>query len=177
MNSFRHRHISVLGLPALVLLITAAGCSSADGSASAAVPSPGATAAKLCQNLDKALPAKVDGERRADPSPASPLTAGWGDDPAIILRCGVVRPPKMIDPKVAEGRDPDAVAGGVEGVKWLMEKRDGGGYRFTSASRRAYVEVTVPEGVDSSGALIDLAPAIKKAIPSGIADLTVADPT
>ncbi|MGW6906393.1 DUF3515 domain-containing protein [Streptomyces sp. NPDC054940] len=174
MNSFRHRRISALGLPALVLLISAAGCSSADDSASAAVPSPGTTAEKLCQNLDKVLPAKVDGERREDPSPASALTAGWGDS-AIILRCGVARPPKMVEPKVAEGRDPDAVAGGVEGVKWLMEKQDGGGYRFTSASRRAYVEVSVEEGRDSSGALIDLAPAIKKAIPEGIADLTVSN--
>ncbi|WP_031485175.1 DUF3515 domain-containing protein [Streptomyces bicolor] len=169
MNVFRHRHTSVLGLPALVLLITAAGCSSADDSASAAVPSPGATATRLCQNLDKVLPAKVDGESREDPSPASALTAGWGD-PAIILRCGVVRPPKMSDPKVAEGRDADAVAGGVDGVRWLMEEQGDGGYRFTTALRRAYVEVTVPEGRDTSGVLIDLASAIKKAIPGGIAD-------
>ncbi|WP_406196755.1 DUF3515 domain-containing protein [Streptomyces sp. NBC_01017] len=169
MNSFRHRRISVLGLPALVLLITAAGCSSADGSASAAVPSPGAKARQLCRNLDKVLPAKVDGESREDPSPASALTAGWGDS-AIILRCGVPQPPKMVDPKVAEGRDPDAVAGGVEDVRWLMEKQDDGGYRFTTASRLAYVEVAVPEGRDSSSVLIDLAPAIKKAIPEGIAN-------
>ncbi|MFI7412404.1 DUF3515 domain-containing protein [Streptomyces sp. NPDC049627] len=169
MNVFRHRHTSVLGLPALVLLITASGCSSADDSASAAVPGPGAKAGQLCRNLDKVLPAEVDGESREDPSPASALTAGWGN-PAIILRCGVPRPPKMLDPKVAEGRDPDAVPGGVEGVKWLMEKQDGGDYRFTTASRLAYVEVTVPEGRDSSGVLIDLAPAIKKAIPEGIAD-------
>lgn len=169
MNSFRHRHISVLGLPALVLLITAAGCSSADGSAAAAVPSPDAKATKLCQDLDKVLPAKVDGESRADPSPASALTAGWGDS-AIILRCGVARPPKMLDPKVAEGRDPDAVPGGVEGVRWLMEKQGDGGYRFTSALRRAYVEVTVEEGRDSSSVLVDLASAVKKAIPTGIAN-------
>ncbi|MFE9019353.1 DUF3515 domain-containing protein [Streptomyces sp. NPDC007808] len=169
MNSFRHRRTSTLGLPALVLLITAAGCSSADGSATAAVPSPGAKTAKLCRNLDKVLPAEVDGESREDPSPESALTAGWGDA-AIILRCGVVRPPKMLDPKVAEGRDPDAVPGGVNGVRWLMEKRDDGGYRFTSALRRAYVEVTVEEGRDSSSVLIDLAPAVKKAIPKGIAD-------
>jgi hypothetical protein len=155
----------------LILLITTAGCSSADDSASATVPSPGAKARKLCQTLDKVLPAEVDRESREDPSPASALTAGWGDS-AIILRCGVPRPPKMLDPKVAEGRDPDAVPGGVEGVRWLMEKRDGGGYRFTTASRRAYVEVTVEPGRDSSGVLIDLAPAIKKAIPVGIADLT-----
>ncbi|MFJ7074523.1 DUF3515 domain-containing protein [Streptomyces sp. NPDC098781] len=169
MNSFRHRHISVIGLPVLVLLIAATGCSSADGSASAAVPSPGATTAALCRNLDEALPAKVDGADRRDPSPASSLTAGWGD-PAIILRCGVVRPTKMSDPKVAEGRDEDAVAGGVNGVRWLMEEQGDGGYRFTTALRRAYVEVSVPKGRDSSSVLIDLASAVKKAIPAGIAD-------
>ncbi|WP_328479530.1 DUF3515 domain-containing protein [Streptomyces sp. NBC_00377] len=169
MNLSRHRNRTVFGLPALVLLITMAGCSSADDSASTVVPSPDAKAAKLCRNLDQVLPSKVDGESRHDPGPASALTAGWGG-PAIILRCGVTQPPKMIDPKVPVGADPDAVAGGVDGVQWLMEKRDGGGNRFTTANRLVYVEVTVPEGADNSGALIDLAPAIKKAIPVGIAD-------
>jgi hypothetical protein len=168
-NSFSHRHRSIVRLPAVALLITVAGCSSADDSASAAVPSPDPAIAKLCRNLDKVLPAKVDGESRDDPEPASALTAGWGS-PAIILRCGVVQPPKMIDPKVAEGADPDAVAGGVNGVDWLMEEQDDGGYRFTTANREAYVEVGVPKGPDSSGVLIDLAPAIKKAIPKGIAN-------
>jgi hypothetical protein len=168
-NFFRLRHRVLVGPPALVLLITIAGCSSADDSASAAVPSPDAKTAQLCRNLDKVLPSKVDGESRHDPEPASALTAGWGG-PEIILRCGVPQPPKMIDPKVAQGADPDAVAGGVNGVDWLMEKQDDGGYRFTTANRSAYVEVTVPKGTDSSGVLIDLAPGIKKAIPEGIAD-------
>ncbi|GGW46377.1 hypothetical protein GCM10010350_32970 [Streptomyces galilaeus] len=136
---------------------------------SAAVPSPSATVTELCRNLDRALPSAVDDQHRRDPSPASALTAGWGN-PAIILRCGVERPPKMTDPKVATGADPDAVAGGVNGVNWLMEKGDDGAYRFTTASRLVYVEVTVPEGRDTSGALIDLASAVKKAIPEGIAD-------
>ncbi|WAZ24338.1 DUF3515 domain-containing protein [Streptomyces cinnabarinus] len=166
MNSLRHR---LIGLPALVLSITVAGCSSADDGGSATVPSPGTKVAGLCQNLDKALPAKVAGESRRDPEPASTLTAGWGS-PEIILRCGVIRPPKMVDPKVAEGGDADAVAGGVNGVDWLMEQQEGGAYRFTCANRSAYVEVTVPEGVDSSAVLIDLASAVKKAIPVGIAD-------
>jgi len=165
-NLFRHRPF---GLPALVLLITVAGCSSADDNASAAVPSPGAKATTLCRNLDKVLPSKVDGESRHDPEPASALTAGWGGA-EIILRCGVAQPPKMIDPEVAQGADADAVAGGVDGVDWLMEKRDGWGYRFTTARRSVYVEVSVSADADTSGALIDLAPAIKKAIPEGIAD-------
>ncbi|MEV2216545.1 DUF3515 domain-containing protein [Streptomyces sp. NPDC050997] len=168
MNFFPHRCRVLIGPPAIAVLITVAGCSSADDTASAAVPRPSAKATKLCRDLDKVLPSTVDGESRHDPDPASALTAGWGG-PAIILRCGVLQPPKMIDPKVAEGSDPDAVAGGVDGVDWLMEKRDGGGNRFTTANRRVYVEVTVPKGPDSSGVLIDLASAVKKAIPEGIA--------
>jgi hypothetical protein len=165
-NFFRHRPF---GLLALVLLITAAGCSSADDSGPTAVPSPDAKVAKLCRNLDGALPRKVDGLSRRDPEPASALTAGWGS-PEIILRCGVAQPPKMIDPKVATGADPDAVGGGVNGVDWLMEKRDDGSSRFTTANRSAYVEVSVPKGRDGSGVLVDLASAIKKAIPKGIAN-------
>jgi hypothetical protein len=165
-SSSRHR---LYGLPALAALIVATGCSSSDDSATAAVPSPGAAAAKLCRDLDGALPRKLDGLGRKDPRPASALTAGWGS-PVIILRCGVPRPPKMIDPKVAEGKDRDAVAGAVNGVDWLMEKQGGGAYRFTTANRKAYVEVEVPEGRDSSTVLVGLAPAVKKAIPEGIAD-------
>ncbi|MFD8524532.1 DUF3515 domain-containing protein [Streptomyces capillispiralis] len=165
MNSFRHRHTVA---SALAVLITAVGCSSADDSASAAVPSPDAKVTDLCQNLDKVLPTTVDGESRDDPEPASELTAGWGGV-AIILRCGVERPPKMADPKVANGHDADAVPGGVNGVDWLMEKQDDGVQRFTTANREAYVEVRVTDGRDSTGVLIDLAPAVKKAIPEGIA--------
>ncbi|UIX30507.1 DUF3515 domain-containing protein [Streptomyces sp. GQFP] len=163
---FRHRP---LALPVLALLIVVTGCSSADDSTSVTVPEPDGKAMKLCRNLDEALPAKVDGLDRDDPEPRSALTAGWGS-PAIILRCGVVRPPKMTDPKVATGADPDAVGGEVNGVGWLMEKRDDRSSRFTTSSRLAYVEVTVPSGRDTSGALVDLAAAIKKTVPVGIAD-------
>lgn len=166
-SSFRHRHAALSALAATVL-VTTAGCSSADDSASAAVPSPDAKTTELCRNLDEALPATVDGEDRDDPEPASELTAGWGGV-AIILRCGVGQPPKMTDPKVANGNDPDAMAGGVNGVDWLMEQQDDETYRFTTANREAYVEVRVTGGRDSTGVLIDLAPAVKKAIPEGIA--------
>ncbi|MFF0788702.1 DUF3515 domain-containing protein [Streptomyces spiralis] len=160
MSSFRHR---LLGLPALAVLITAAGCSSADDAATAAVPSPDTPVTELCRNLDKALPRKVDGLSREDPRPASALTAGWGS-PAIILRCGVPRPPRMIDPE-ADGAE-------VNGVGWLLEKQDDGSFRFTTTLRRAYVEVTIPHSRTGNGVapLVDLAPAVKKAIPEGIAD-------
>ncbi|MGW3663211.1 DUF3515 domain-containing protein [Streptomyces sp. NPDC005141] len=169
MNFFRHRHTALLGLPALATLIAIAGCSSADDSASVAVPSPDTKVTELCQNLDKALPRTLDGHGREDPEPRSALTAGWGS-PAIILRCGVERPPKMVDPKVANGDDPKAVGGGVNGVDWLMEKQDDGTTRLTTASRLAYVQITVPRSADVSGVLVDLAASVKKAIPKGIAD-------
>ncbi|KAA0922358.1 DUF3515 domain-containing protein [Streptomyces apricus] len=200
MDLFRHRRASSVGLPALVLLIAATGCSSADDNAPTPVPSPGQKAAKLCRNLDESLPRKVDGLDREDPEPRSALTAGWGS-PAIILRCGVSRPAKMVDPRVADGSDPDAIGGGVNGVRcgvsrpakmvdprvadgsdpdaigggvngggWLMEERDDGSTRFTSAQRAVYVEVTVPSGRDTASVLVDLAGAIKKSIPLGIAD-------
>ena len=153
----------LIGLPVLALLITAAGCSSADDAARAEVPSPEAKVAELCRKLDKTLPAKVDGQDRRDPTPASALTAGWGN-PAIILRCGVARPAEMSD----------AEADGVEvnGVGWLLQKQNDGSFRFTTTLRKGYVEVTIPAGRTGDGMapLVDLAPAIKKAIPEGVAD-------
>jgi hypothetical protein len=159
-HPFSHR---LIGVPVLAVLFTAAGCSSADGSARAAVPRPGAAVTKLCQNLDKVLPRTVDGLDRRDPKPASRLTAGWGT-PAIILRCGVARPAEMSDPN-ADGVD-------INGVGWLLEKGSDGSFRFTTTLRTAYVEVSIPAQRSGSGMapMVDLAPAVKSAIPAGIAD-------
>ncbi|MFG2604974.1 DUF3515 domain-containing protein [Streptomyces sp. NPDC048514] len=171
MNIFRHRP---LGLLAPALLVAVAGCATADDSATVAVPSPDAKTAKVCRELHRALPRKLDGRDRNDPRPRSAYTAGWGN-PAIILRCGVVRPPKMVDPGVAQGDDPDAVAGGVNGVDWLMEKQSDGTWRFTTASRVAYVQVSLVKGMspqdEGASVLTDLAAAVKKAIPRGIASM------
>ncbi|MFG2358001.1 DUF3515 domain-containing protein [Streptomyces sp. NPDC048521] len=171
MNIFRHRPF---GLLAPALLVAVAGCSASDDSATVAVPSPDAKTAKVCRDLHRVLPGKLDGRSRNDPEPRSAYTAGWGN-PAIILRCGVVRPPKMIDPKVAEGGDPDALAGGVNGVDWLMEKQGDGTWRFTTANRVAYVQVSLPEGMsaqeEGTAVLTDLAAAVRKAIPKGIASM------
>ncbi|MFJ9817855.1 DUF3515 domain-containing protein [Streptomyces sp. NPDC101151] len=170
MNIFRHRP---LGLLAPVLLIAVAGCSTADDSGTVAVPRPDAKTATVCRDLHRVLPEKLDGRGRDDPEPRSAYTAGWGS-PAIILRCGVARPPKMVDPEVAEGRDADAIAGGVDGVDWLMEKESDGTWRFTTASRVAYVQVSLPEGMsgqDGTPVLTELAGVVKKAIPKGIASM------
>ncbi|MFD7711021.1 DUF3515 domain-containing protein [Streptomyces sp. NPDC059785] len=164
MNVFRYRHTTLFGLPVVALLIAATGCSSADDSTEAAVPEPDATVTKLCQDLDKVLPEKVDGLERRDPEPRSALTAGWGGS-AIILRCGVGQPAEMLD----TGADTTE----VNGVGWLVQEEDDGSYVFTTSLRRAYVEVRISEEhakQGGAGALVDFAKPVKKAIPEGIAD-------
>jgi hypothetical protein len=146
------------------LLLLAPACSSADDRAEAAVPAPGKEVAGHCRALDEALPGTVVDEDRSDPDPQSEFTAGWGS-PAIILRCGIPRPPVM--------SDPDQVPVEIEGVRYVMEELEGGAYRFTTGLRQAYVEVTVPKEVareSGSYALVDLAPAIKRTVPFGVAD-------
>ncbi|MFD3559137.1 DUF3515 domain-containing protein [Streptomyces sp. NPDC058686] len=163
MNFFRHRPRLATGLPALALLLAVPGCSSADDTAHAAVPTPDTKVTDLCRNLHKRLPDTVDGHGRNDPSPRSELTAGWGD-PAIILRCGVERPALMDDPKALPVK--------VNGVGWAYEKRDDGTQVLTTTLRVAYVEVTLPKELAAEGAspLVDFAGPVKKAIPEGIAD-------
>ncbi|MEV7195135.1 DUF3515 domain-containing protein [Streptomyces sp. NPDC093510] len=161
----RLRRRCLTGTSALALLITTAACSSSDDEASVVVPSPAAKAAGLCRDLHGQLPEKVEGLERTDPGPKSELTAGWGD-PAIILRCGVKRPPEMIDPAYAKKNSVR-----VNGVAWLLQKRDDGSYTFTTGARLAYVEVTLPEERTGGGLspLTDFAAPIKKTIPTGIA--------
>lgn len=175
MNFFRHRWRPVAASSVLALLVTAAGCSSADDGADLAVPTPDAKTAKICRALRDELPRKLDGRGRNDPEPRSAYTAGWGS-PAIILRCGISRPPKMIDPKVAHGDDPSAVGGAVNGVDWLLEKQDDGTWHLTTANREAYVQLVLPEqlaGQDHSAAVLTgMAAAVKKAVPVGTASMT-----
>ncbi|CAM5700134.1 hypothetical protein SALBM135S_04550 [Streptomyces alboniger] len=165
MNIPRLRRRCLTGTSALALLIMTVACSSSDDEASVVVPSPAAKAAGLCRDLHEQLPEKIEGLDRTDPGPASELTAGWGD-PAIILRCGVERPPEMIDPEYAAKNSVR-----VNGVAWLLQKHDDGSYTFTTGARLAYVEVTLPEerAGDGLGPLTDFAEPIKKTVPKGIA--------
>ncbi|MFD9882141.1 DUF3515 domain-containing protein [Streptomyces alboflavus] len=165
MNIPRLRRRCLISAAACATLIASTACSSTDDTASVVVPSPAAKAAGLCRDLRAQLPKKVDGLERTDPGPKSELTAGWGD-PAIILRCGVERPPEMSDPEVAKS---DGVK--VNDVAWLLQKRDDGSYVFTTALRLAYVEVTLPKERTGGGLgpLTDFAAPIKKAVPKGVA--------
>jgi Protein of unknown function (DUF3515) len=125
------------------------------------VPVPDARTAAYCRALHADLPATVDGLTRHDLKPRSELTAGWGQ-PAIVLRCGVPRPEKIL-------KDPEAGGVTVNGVGWVIEPRPHGVMRLTTTLRKAYVEVTLPKKYAGDvGPLTDLADAVKRAVPGGI---------
>ncbi|KNB51234.1 hypothetical protein AC230_18450 [Streptomyces caatingaensis] len=155
------------GLPAAALLCTAVACSAADRAAGPAVPSPPPTGrqAALCRDLHRELPGSVGGLERRSTDPASDFTAAWGDGSAentITLRCGVPRP-RIFD-------DPATGSAVVDGVSWAPERLRGGGVRCTTPLRPVYIEVTLPGKVAGDGgdmsALVDLAAAVKKTVPS-----------
>jgi hypothetical protein len=101
--------------------------------------------------MEQALPDKIDNTDRRDTTPRTSRTAAWGDPP-VVMRCGVQRP---------EGLTITAQLNTVNGIDWLVEKRDGG-HVFTSVGRAAYVEVVVPAAHDPQvGPLVDLAPAMQ----------------
>ncbi|MER7173341.1 DUF3515 domain-containing protein [Streptomyces mesophilus] len=159
MNFFRHRLVQ---LPTLGVLLLATGCSWTDDTVTAAVPSPDSRTSGHCRKLHEALPEQLDGLDRSDPEPSSEFTAGWGGS-AIILRCGVPQPPKMLE------KNPPSTT--VDGLGWLVEEPGDGSYRFTSALREAYVEVTISKehAKQGAGSLVDLGRVIKKTVPEGIA--------
>ncbi|MGW6983043.1 DUF3515 domain-containing protein [Streptomyces sp. NPDC054932] len=152
-------------LPASMAVMAVAACS--PGGSEARVdppPTPPAAVAKLCAALHEELPETVAGLARTRTEPESDLTAAWGGS-AIVLRCGIPKPPKMADPKQ------DGVH--VNGVAWLLEERDagsGGGFRFTTGLRLAYTEVQVDkEHATDAGMLVGLSTAVSATVPEGIA--------
>jgi Protein of unknown function (DUF3515) len=83
------------------------------------------------------------------------IAAAWGA-PAIVLRCGVTD---------AVGLGPASRCDMIDGVGWYSERVDDG-YRFTTIGRSVPVELTVPEEYAPEGdAAVDVAAAIKQAIP------------
>ncbi|WP_329123435.1 DUF3515 domain-containing protein [Streptomyces sp. NBC_01465] len=153
MTSSRRR---LLSLPATALLLAAAGCS-AGGAPQVSVPKPPAGEAAYCKALAKVLPETVAGLKRSDVEPKSELTAGWGDNAAIVLRCGVPRPEKM--------DDPNALGVEADGVKWMLEQLNSGP-RFTTTYRKVYVEVALEKKYDHDVTpLSDFAAAVAKTVP------------
>ncbi len=162
--SLHHRPLRVRiasAVPAALALVAVAACS--PGGSEARVdppPTPPAKVAGLCAALHAELPQTVAGLARTRTEPESALTAAWGGS-AIVLRCGIPKPHAMADPE-QEGVH-------VNGVAWLLEKLDDGGFRFTTGMRMAYTEVVVDkEHATDAGMLVGLSTAVAATVPEGI---------
>jgi Protein of unknown function (DUF3515) len=116
---------------------------------------PTGAAADACHALLERTPDQVGGADSRPVQPADSLAAAWGDPP-IVLRCGVPKPAAL---------RPSSHCTEINGVGWFAERATRG-YIFTTIGRAAFVEVSVPSAYDPPAApLIDLAGAVKKAIP------------
>lgn len=116
-------------------------------------PAGAAAAQRSCQELVSALPTRL-GDRPARPvdSP-SPYVVAWGE-PAVVLRCGVVRPPTFVA---------TADVSVISGVTWFAERR-GATTAWTVVDRPVYVEVLTPADV-SSEPVARLSTAVTRALP------------
>ncbi len=143
----------IVGLGTALLAVTLVACAGP-----VAVPAPVAsnpTGEAACAALDSALPSSILTAVRRKTEPESPLTAAWGDPP-ITLRCGVPKPESLAATSALIT---------VDGVDWLPEERSAG-YVFTTTGLVANVEVAVPDAYSpETGALTDIAPAIKQSVP------------
>jgi hypothetical protein len=118
---------------ALLAGVAGLALTSCAGPVDVAAPSLDPPTAASCQELLAALPETLDGQPSREVSPADASAAAWGD-PAIVVRCGVERPP---------GLTPDAQLFEVDRLAWFPEELPDG-YRFTTYDRDPVVEVVVP---------------------------------
>jgi hypothetical protein len=135
----------------LAAAISVTACSSA-----VSVPDPAATgqSEQVCTAVMADLPVTVLDEQRRKVEPGH-RSAAWGD-PAITLRCGVEKPPKLTAASPCYE---------VNGVGWLAEEASGG-YLFTTIGRTAFIEVGVPsEYAPEANALVDLAATVSRHAP------------
>ncbi|MGW7440994.1 DUF3515 domain-containing protein [Streptomyces sp. NPDC054849] len=148
-------------VPAVLAVLALSACSPGGSEARVAPPpTPPADVAGFCAALHEELPETVAGLARTTTEPESALTAAWGGS-AIVLRCGIPKPPEMADPK-QEGVH-------VNDVAWLLEKLPDGGFRFTTGLRKAYTEVQIDkEHATDAGMLVGLSAAIAATVPEGV---------
>ena len=112
------------------------------------------SSARYCDALERHLPSEVADMWQRDVTTEG-VAAAWGAPP-IVLRCGVT---------AAKGLGPAVRCDMVNGVGWYSESITDG-YRFTTIGRATPVELTVPDAyAPESDAMVDVAKAIKQAIP------------
>ena len=121
-----------------------------------AVPDASGATRAICARLVDRLPTHLEGHRSRVVDPASPLTHAWGD-PAIILRCGVPKPPGYSATSVQSAS--------VDGVIWFQQVQPTV-VRWTSVRQGANIELDVPTSYDAQGGfLVTLGTAIRNSIP------------
>ena len=136
---------------ASVLLL---GACSSPPAVDVAVPTAGS---RGCDRLADALPDQLDGRERRDTEPESPRTAAWGDR-AVVLRCGVARPPGLTGSEVVV----------IDGVGWVLAETPAA-YVFTTSDLATYVQVRVPRSTPRTAAtapLVDLAGPVASSVPA-----------
>lgn len=138
----------------LTSLLVLAGTSTACA-APVAVPVP-STSAAVCAEATELLPSTIRNQERRETTPASDLTAAWGDPP-VVWRCGVETPAAL---------RPDSSLIEINGVTWFAEELTGG-YRFTTLGLVADVELTVPNNyAPEAEVVVRLTPALAPLEPS-----------
>ena len=143
-------------LAAALVAAAVAGCA---GPGPVAVPpaaDAGPAAAARCAALHQKLPKKVGDLTRRRTEPSSDRTAAWGD-PAVVLRCGVVRP---------AGYRPELTPlAEVNGVGWYQHIA-GATIEWVAVDRPVYVQLDVPRSYEAHAAfLVDLAGPIAATLP------------
>jgi Protein of unknown function (DUF3515) len=140
-------------------VVTACGGDGDAGPVEVDPPQLTSASAEQCEDLVKALPDAVAEQDGREVSPIDAAAAAWGDDPPIVLRCGVPKP---------EALQPDSPCFVVNDVGWFAEEQPDG-VTFTTIGRSTYVEVNVP---DDYGPEADALPAVAKAVRSATRELS-----
>ncbi|OLT46265.1 hypothetical protein BJF85_17580 [Saccharomonospora sp. CUA-673] len=116
-----------------------------------------------CRQIIEAAPEALTSsgeqlERRELAEPAPEATAAWGgNDEAVVLRCGLERPPELT--RTATLRQ-------INGVQWLHVPGEGSATWY-AVDRPAYLAVTVPDGTGTGPLqrISDLADAELRQVP------------
>ncbi|NIH81927.1 DUF3515 domain-containing protein [Amycolatopsis viridis] len=160
---------TLLVLAAVLVLVLAAGVAVAglvmrsgrdENGALALVPvdAPQA-AAPECAQLIPALPAQLDSKgtaltRRTIAEPAPPATVAWGAPDAIVLRCGLGKPPELTQTSQLRL---------VSGVQWLPVEGPGSSTWYV-VDRAVYIALTVPDSA-GTGPLQEISDTIAATLP------------
>jgi Protein of unknown function (DUF3515) len=123
------------------------------------VPAPDAGTPQ-CAKLLAALPAELNSKgtglaRRELAAPAPPATVAWGKPDALVLRCGLERPPELT---------PTTQLRLVSGVQWLPVEGQGSSTWYV-VDRDVYVALTVPDSA-GTGPLQQISDTVAAALPA-----------